>query len=171
MRANYFPTRLMVENCQSLVTPLPGGAFIQKLLEAIGGAQHRVDALQYQWNFYPHKPESPMQELNNAVMGASRRGVKVRVYLNIESYSHNLSAINNRAKANLTNAGIAVKFSPQFPIMHSKIFLIDDDIVVLGSHNLSHRSVTVNDETSVLIKSREVCMEFRRYFELLWTRN
>ncbi len=171
MRANYFPTRLLVENCQSLVTPLSGGAYIQKLLEAVGGAQSSIDAIQYQWNFYPHKPDSPMQELNTAVMGASRRGVKVRVQLNMESYSHNLSAINTRAKTNLSNAGVSVKFSPQFPIMHSKIFLIDDDITILGSHNLSHRSVTVNDETSVLIKSRDVCMEFRRYFELLWVRN
>lgn len=171
MRANYFPTRLMVENCQSLLTPLPGGAYIQKLIESVGGAKHTIDAIQYQWNFYPHKPKSVMQKLNTAVLGVSRRGVKIRVQLNMESYSHNLTKINMRAKHNLQNAGISVKFSPQFPIMHSKLFIIDDDIVILGSHNLSERSVTVNDETSVLIKSREVAMEFRRYFNLLWARN
>ena len=171
MKAHFFKNRLMVENCSGEITPLPGGCFIQKLVDVCGQARSKVDVIQYQWNFYPFDKNNPLQKFNEGFLAHIRAGLRVRVLLNIEGVEHRLTSINHSAQRNLTEAGANVKFGPQFPITHAKIFIIDDDFVILGSHNLSKRSVTANDETSVLIKSREATQEFERYFNALWDRS
>ena len=168
MKTTNFGTRIMVEDCKSLVTPLPGQTFIIKLIEAISQVKYSLDVIQYQWNFYVDKPKSQIQALNRTVLAQAQAGKKVRVLLNKEGRGQHLMAINMKAARFLGEAGIRVKFGRTFPITHAKLWVIDDDIVILGSHNLSNRSVTVNNESSVMIKGREVAIEFRRYFNILW---
>ena len=158
----------MIENAQSLVTPLPGQTFIKKLIETINNTKYSLDVIQYQWNFYSGKPNSEIQKLNRTVMGRGEAGKKIRILLNKEGRGAHLTAINMKAKRYLGEAGIKVKMGRTFPINHAKLWIFDDDEVILGSHNLSTRSVTVNNEASVLIKSREVAVEFKRYFNLIW---
>jgi phosphatidylserine/phosphatidylglycerophosphate/cardiolipin synthase-like enzyme len=168
MKTTNFGTMLMVQDCESLVTPLPGQTFIIKLIETITQIKYSLDIIQYQWNFYPGQPESQMQRLNRTVLAQAQAGKKVRVLLNKEGRGQHLMAINMKAAQFLGEAGISVKFGRTFPITHAKLWLFDDDAVILGSHNLSSRSITVNNECSALIKSRSVTVEFKRYFDLLW---
>lgn len=160
----------MVEDCESIVTPLPGQTFYKKLVESINSSKLEIDVMQYQWNFYINQPQNPVQVLNQSLMDKIRNGVKCRVLLNKEGRGQHLMAINMKAHRYLVESGAVVKFGRTFPITHAKLWLIDDDITVLGSHNLSGRSFTVNNEVSVVIKSRAVCQEFRRYFNSLWDR-
>jgi len=168
MKTTNFGTRLMVEDAEGLITPLPGQTFIIKLIEAIHQAKYSLDIIQYQWNFYPGKHDCPIQELNRAIIDRAYGGLKVRVLLNKEGRGQHLMAINLKASQFLREAGISVKFARTFPITHAKLWIFDDDSVILGSHNLSNRSVSVNNEASALIKSREVAREFKRYFDLLF---
>ena len=168
MKTTHFGTRLMVDNVPGLITPLPGRTYADQLISTINQTRLTLDIIQFQWNFYPGKPESTMQKINRTVLAKIDTGVKVRVLLNKEGRGAHLTAINMRAARYLKEAGAQVKLGRLFPITHAKLWLFDDDFVVLGSHNLSNRSVTVNNEASVLIKSRGVVMEYRRYFNLLW---
>jgi len=168
MKTTNFGTMLMIEDVEGLITPLPGQTFIKKLIDCIHQAKYSLDIIQYQWNFYPHRSQCPIQELNRAILSKAHDGLKVRVLLNKEGRGQHLMAINLKASQFLSEAGISVKFARTFPITHAKLWVFDDDAVILGSHNLSNRSVTVNNETSVLIKSRKVAMEFKRYFNILY---
>jgi len=168
MKTTHFGTRLMVENAMGLITPLPGRSFANELIEAINQTKLSMDIIQYTWNFYPGKPKSTMQKINRTVLAKVGAGVKARVLLNKEGRGAHLTAINMKAARYLSEAGAKVKLGRTFPITHAKLWLFDYDSVILGSHNLSNRSVTVNNEASVLIRSRSVTMEFRRYFNLLW---
>jgi len=168
MKTTNFGTRLMVDDCESLVTPLPGQTFIDVLIKQIHEVKYSLDVIQYQWNFYPGRPGSKIQELNRAVLSQAQSGKKVRVLLNKEGRGQHLMVINMKASQYLKESGAQVKFGKSFPITHAKLWVFDDDAVILGSHNLSSRSVTVNNESSALIKSRPVAREFKRYFELLW---
>jgi phosphatidylserine/phosphatidylglycerophosphate/cardiolipin synthase-like enzyme len=159
---------LMVKDAQSLVTPLPGQAFIIGLLEAINQAKYSLDVIQYQWNFYPGQPASLIQKLNRTILARVGSGIKVRVLLNKEGRGQHLMDINMKAARFLGEAGVVVRFGRTFPITHAKLWIFDDDAVILGSHNLSSRSVTVNNECSALIRNREVAMEYKRYFDALW---
>ena len=168
MKTTNFGTRLLVKDAPGLITPLPGQSYIKELIEAVHQAKFSIDVMQYQWNFYPGKSTSLIQQLNRTLIDRVLNGLKVRVLLNKEGRGSHLMAINMRASKYLSDAGASVKFGRSFPITHAKLWLFDDDIVILGSHNLSNRSVTVNNEASVLIKSRPVLMEYRRYFSILW---
>ena len=168
MKTTNFGVRLMVENAFSTVTPLPGRAFIDKLIDEVGKTKYSLDVIQYQWNFYPGKATSQIQRLNRTVLAQAEANKKVRVMLNKEGRGQHLMVINMKAARYLREAGVVVKFGRTFPITHAKLWIFDDDAVILGSHNLSNRSVTVNNESSVLIKSRPVAMEFKRYFNSLW---
>ena len=168
MKTTNFGTMFMVEDTEALVTPLPGQAFIIKLLDSVKQAKYSLDVIQYQWNFYPGKPNSQIQALNRAILARAGSGIKVRVLLNKEGHGSHLTAINLKAAQYLSEAGIRVKFARSFPTTHAKLWVFDDDAVILGSHNLSSRSVTVNNEASALIKSRPVAREFKRYFDVLW---
>ena len=168
MKTTNFGTRLMVEDAQSLVTPLPGQAFIGVLVDCISQVKYSLDIIQYQWNWYPGQPNSQVQKLNRAVLSQAEAGKKIRVLLNKEGRAQHLTVINMKAAGFLGEAGISVKFARTFPTTHAKLWIFDDDEVILGSHNLSNRSVTVNNECSALIKSREVAREYKRYFEVLW---
>ena len=160
----------MVEDCPGSITPLPGQTFFKKLFDVVGSSKHSIDIIQYQWNFYVNAPNNPMQRLNQLLLEKIRSGVKCRVLLNKEGRGQHLMAINMKAARYLSEAGASVKFGRTFPITHAKMWLIDDDLSFVGSHNLSGRSLTVNNEVSVLINSRPVLFEFRRYFDVLWTR-
>ena len=171
MKADKFGTMLMVEKADSVVTPLPGRAFIDVLVKAISQVKYSLDVIQYQWNFYPGNPRSQIQALNRTVIARAQSGIKTRVLLNKEGRGQHLMVINMKASQFLGEAGVRVKFGRTFPITHAKLWIFDDDAVILGSHNLSNRSVTVNNECSALIESRPVAMEFKRYFGLLWQRS
>jgi phosphatidylserine/phosphatidylglycerophosphate/cardiolipin synthase-like enzyme len=168
MKTTNFGTMLMVSDVPATVTPLPGQAFLGVLIDTIAQTRFSLDVIQYQWNFYPGQPNSQIQAINRAVMAKAESGVNVRALLNKEGREQHLMAINMKAARYLGEAGILVKFGMTFPITHAKLWIFDDDTVILGSHNLSNRSVTVNNEASILIRSRETAMEFRRYFNLLW---
>jgi phosphatidylserine/phosphatidylglycerophosphate/cardiolipin synthase-like enzyme len=168
MKTTNFGTRLMVEDAPGLLTPLPGQAYIISLIDAINRAKYSIDVIQYEWYFYPGKPNCQIQQLNRTVLARAQSGIKMRVILNKEGREQHLMAINMQTSKFLGEAGVVVKFGLTFPINHAKIFVFDDDEVILGSHNLSNRSVTVNNECSVLIKGRAVAVEFKRYFNSIW---
>lgn len=168
MKTINFGTMTMVSNCASLVTPLPGQTYFPILIDAIKNAQHTILTMQYQWNFYINQPENPVQQLNQALLNNIRSGLKCHVLLNKEGRGQHLTAINMKAQQYLIEAGAIVKLGKTFPITHAKMWLIDDDITIIGSHNLSGRSFTVNNEVSALINSRSINQELRRYFDTLW---
>lgn len=165
-----FPVRLMCENVEATVTPLTGRSFLPKLQEIVAGAQYGVDVIEFQWNFYPHHKNDEVQKFNQNVLKQIRNGIKYRVLLNVEGGMNRLSRINQQTKYNLESVGAHVKMSTGGATAHAKLWIVDHDHVILGSHNISKRSVSRNDECSVLISNRTVVKEYRRYFELLWGR-
>jgi len=167
---NRFLPRLMIEDIEAVVTPLPGLTYLTKLRQIVGGAKLSVDVIQYQWNFYPYEKTLPLQQFNEDIMNQIRAGRKYRVILNIADRGTKIARINNNARKNLVSAGAKVKFGSRFVITHAKLFIIDDRFVFLGSHNLSKFAVAQNDEVSILINNVTIAMEYKRYFDLLWSR-
>ncbi len=160
----------MIENINAIVTPLPGRTFIGMITDCVRNASISMDIIQFEWKWYHHDHDSSIQQLSYEVLQAARRKVAVRVLLNKEHPRHPLNSINKNTILKLQEAGALAKFGPSSPITHAKIWIIDQEITVLGSHNMSRRAVTVNDEASIKIVAREVAVEFTRYFETLWNR-
>jgi len=170
MKTDKFPAMVMIRDVGASVTPLPGRTFLPETIQLVRDVQTELQIVLYQWKWEPHQRQSGLQHLNNEVLMAARRGVSVRVLLNKEHEKHHLTNINGLTMRFLQQAGVLCKFGPSFPATHAKLWIFDRGVVVLGSHNLSKRSVFNNDEASVIIKSVPVAMEYLRYFDLLWHR-
>jgi phosphatidylserine/phosphatidylglycerophosphate/cardiolipin synthase-like enzyme len=52
--------------------------------------------------------------------------------------------------------------------MHHKVFIIDGEIVVLGSYNFSRSAEERNDENLLIIHNEEIAQQFMQEFQRVW---
>jgi phosphatidylserine/phosphatidylglycerophosphate/cardiolipin synthase-like enzyme len=161
-------SQLNISKVDSLCTPYPSKTFIDYFPDELKKTKYSLDIIMYQWKWDKWEPLSLANKLTQTVIDLSRSGIKVRVLLNRDSPNSRLTVVNNETKKQLENAGCAVKMGFASIATHAKMWLLDDDVVCLGSHNISKRSLSSNVECSVLIESRQCNSELKRYFNLLW---
>jgi len=138
------------------------------VIPLVNQATTRIDILMYEWKWYGHEAAGGVQKLNLAIKNAAHRGIKVRVLLNIESMGQALTRINTRTAGFLERAGVEVKFGQVGVATHAKMMIIDDRILVLGSHNYSKGAFSRNQEASIVVEGRDEIVPFRTYFKDLW---
>lgn len=152
------------------LTSIIGPAYMDVVLPVLKGARSSINVVLYQWKWYSHAGFSKIQRVSLACTAAARRGVKVRVILDMEHQSHPISKINTRTAKALREAGCEVKFSHSSCLTHAKMVTIDDRYLVLGSHNFSNSAFSKNEEASVLIDDPTFANEYIQWFESLWRR-
>ena len=135
----------------------------------LNGAQQTIDVVMYEWKWYTHENAGGVEKFNLAFQAAARRGVKIRVLLNIESMGHAITKINSRTMQYLKLAGVDVKFGQIGVATHAKMLIIDQRVLVLGSHNISKGSFSRNQEASIVVEGGEAIRPYIDYFELLWS--
>jgi len=150
------------------IQPAIGSTYPKIVTPILQAASQKIEVLMYEWKWYTHENAGGVEHFNLAVQAASRRGVKVRVLLNIESMGHAITKINSRTQQFLNMAGCEVKFGQIGVATHAKMFIIDDRILVLGSHNISKGSFTRNQEASIVVEGGEAIRPYIDYFRLLW---
>ena len=155
---------------QDFVCPVLGSKYLSLVLPLIESAHISIDIACYSWTFKDWERNNSITILTKAIMKAQKRGVKVRVVLNSESRSHYLTISNKRTLKKIGSVGIETKMGRSSPITHCKMILVDNIYTVIGSHNLTGRSVTSNDETSTIIRSKEVNKVYKDYFSAIWRR-
>lgn len=149
------------------VSVLTGAYFYNELIASIEKANCKILSIQYQWKWNTHERHSKVQCLGDAIIRAVSRGVLCSVVLNMESPNRNLSIINRVTGDALARAGCKIKMLKTSGIMHTKLWIIDGNTTFVGSHNISGRSLNVNEEVSVKIESKEVAYFAQQYFENL----
>ena len=116
-------------------------------LKAITGAGRRI---------YIQTPYFlPSEALLTALECAALSGVDVRVMMPRRSDSTVLTSASSSFVEESLLAGIKVYFYEP-GMLHSKVLLVDDDFVTLGSTNFDYRSFEHNFEENILMYSREV---------------
>jgi phosphatidylserine/phosphatidylglycerophosphate/cardiolipin synthase-like enzyme len=55
-------------------------------------------------------------------------------------------------------------------LMHHKVFIVDQEIVIFGSYNFSAAAETRNDENLLIIYSPELAAQFSEEFERVYER-
>ena len=91
----------------------------------------------------------PDQSLITALIGAARRGVRVRL-LNSEAIDQVLVAHAQRSYyEEMLRAGVEIYLYKKPTLLHSKFALIDDDACFVGSSNMDIRSFELNQELTL----------------------
>ncbi len=125
------------------------------------------------------------QQLSDTLYARHRTGVQVRALIDpsfaYRSYSEGLDMMgvaipNQNCQYDQGNQPWSTPLDtvgvPQLPPgdrLHHKFGLLDDRIVITGSHNWSAAANTRNDETLLVIDSPIVAAHFRREFERLYS--
>src|SRR3972149_4320775 len=121
------------------------------VIPLIDSAEPSIRVIVFDWRFYPTQPGHPVSLFNVAVARAAQRGVEVRALVNSSVVVEALKKIKCDEK-----------------LLHTKMIIVDDVKVVLGSHNLTQNAFTFNHEASVLLEMNSQDHSFVKYFEALW---
>ncbi len=103
-------------------------------------------------------------QLAEELIQAGRRGVQVEVILEQSDYSHSLNESNGFTLRHLKKNGIKVRFDSIKRQTHTKLAIIDDKYTFIGSHNLSHSALGINNELSLMIESKKIAKKSMNYF-------
>lgn len=101
-------------------------------------------------------------QLREDLMSAASRGVKVTVLLEKEGRERKGSSLNydnaDTAKL-LTRSGVKVYFDTPKTTTHTKLVIIDNRFVFIGSHNFTDSALRYNNEASVMIDSPKIARD------------
>ena len=131
-------------------------------------AEHSISVLMFHIAF----PEQnhPTRILLDSLIQAHRKGVNVRVILDRDRTTdpYHSTMINTQAKEYLEAVGILCRFDTEERLLHSKVIVIDEKHVVIGSHNWSAGSYFQFDDLSFVISSSDYGLFMPRRFESIW---
>jgi phosphatidylserine/phosphatidylglycerophosphate/cardiolipin synthase-like enzyme len=145
------------------VVVLKNNDFLPALLNAIDEARDEIFISIFSFRAGVHKrsyPDRILAHLGRAV----KRGVDVKVVLEITGKTNDeLSAQNRKTKKLLEEQGVVVYLDSPKKTTHTKLIVIDQRLVILGSHNWTQSALKYNNEISLLVESQELAREARDY--------
>lgn len=140
-----------------MTTPIIGAEYPKKVVELVNSATKNIDIVSYDWRWYANQPAHPVQSLNIALVNAHKRGVIIRALLNKAELVGLLNSV-----------GIKAKTLRDKRTLHSKLLIIDNQLLVIGSHNLTRNAFSHNVETSVALELGPEDTRFAQFFENLY---
>lgn len=153
--ANAFALPVEAENISS-------EKYFEATLKEIDSARSSVLAVMYLISVLPDQPDAQPNQLVSALIRAKDRGVEVKVILdqNIDFEAEATDEAlyrnkNQNAYELLRKNNVPVFFDTSDTYTHTKVLVIDNEVVILGSTNWSKAALTRNNETNVLIRSKE----------------
>jgi len=134
-----------------------GSDFPKQIIPLINDAKTTIKIIVFDWRWYPNDLGSTCQLFNRSIINASKRGVHIMALTNI-------GEVINVLKLN----GIQAKKPLSKRLLHSKLMIIDNKIIVIGSHNYTQSAFTMNQEISIILKAKNGFDRFVSYFDKVW---
>lgn len=145
------------------VTPLMNKEFFPVLLKAVDGAKREILIAVFSFKAGLH-PNSYPDQLLDHLARAAKRGVQVKVILEDPGdRQDNLSRQNFKTKTLLEKKGVKVYMDSPKKTTHTKLVVVDQRLVFVGSHNFTPSALKHNNEISVLIENPDLAQNVRNY--------
>jgi phosphatidylserine/phosphatidylglycerophosphate/cardiolipin synthase-like enzyme len=109
-------------------------------------------------------------QVREALIEAAQRGVRVRVSLDVSDDEDFSTEANRGVAKDLRRHGITVHFDSLGRTTHTKLVVIDQRYLLLGSHNFTHSALRHNNEASVLIESPKLARQALAYLQRIGER-
>ena len=130
--------------------------YLLAALDAIDAAQDHIRVAQYL--LYD---DTPVDALLQHLTDAAERGVLVQVLADEEGSE------TEAILTDLANQNIQTQLDTKNTTLHNKL-IVADDVVVVGSHNLTDAAMDRNHEGSVLVNDPEVAGWYASWFDAMW---
>lgn len=138
--------------------PIIGAEYPSIVIPLIDGAKKNIDIIMYDWRWYADQITHPVQQFNAALVRASKRGLRVRVITNT---ALNLEVLNK--------CGIKARVTRDRRTLHCKMIIIDDETLIMGSHNITRNAFSHNIEASVVVSIPNEVTRFAEFFSNLYS--
>ncbi len=125
-------------------------------------AQRRILGTIYFFKLTSHRENEP-SELLRELIAAKKRNVDVDLVLEVSTDNKEANDANLDAAGMLKNSGVTIRLDLARATTHSKVFVIDDRYCFVGSHNLTHAALTMNQELSVYVDSPELASQITNF--------
>jgi len=132
---------------------LIGNQYPKELVSRINSATKNIYVFMYDWRWYKNDFSCEMSLINQALVRAVRRGVKVNAILNSSEVLETLQSLGINAK----------KFNNK-QLMHAKAVVIDEWVSIVGSHNFSESAMGLNLEISNVSEDEYKAKQIITYF-------
>jgi phosphatidylserine/phosphatidylglycerophosphate/cardiolipin synthase-like enzyme len=129
----------------------PDGGCIEAIVKQIDNAKSEVLIQAYSFT---------LKKIANALVGASKRHVKVEVILDLSQRTEKHSM-----RAFLAHSGIPVYIDAKHSTAHNKIMIIDESIVATGSCNYIKAAENENAENLLIIHSKDLARLYKANWE------
>ena len=136
---------------------LIGEQFPDKVIPLINEAKKSIQIIVFEWIWYPNNNTKSIQLFNQSIVRARNRGVNIEVVANSIPIVKVLNGLNIKARKLSTRK-----------LIHSKVMIIDEKDVVIGSHNYTQNAFTSNFEVSVYMKEAENIKTLLTHFNYLY---
>jgi competence ComEA-like helix-hairpin-helix protein len=142
-------------------------SFIKKLLSI---AQIRIRIIMFFMKFEDEE-KYPTDSIFAQLESAKNRNVDIKVILDKDAEGEVFGSriINENAYNFFKQNDIEVTYDSEETLTHTKIVLVDDNHLVIGSHNWTAGSFYAYDDKSIYIESPEMVEEASNYFDKLWS--
>ena len=139
--------------------------YFPEVKKMINDSKRSIKMIMFEASYYKKFKKSPSNQLIEGLIKAKKRGVDVEVILDIRQKSDRSTKRNLETGKMLTNSGVEVTFDTEQITTHSKLLIIDEKIIVIGSTNWTYNALTANHESSIVFDSRETATELMEFFE------
>ena len=140
------------------------GQYFQVAKKMIQEAKHAIQVMMFEMGYYDEHPKTPSNLLIRELISAKKRGVKVEAILEVKEEEDRTTKRNRQTGKILSKGGVEVIYDSFSKTTHAKLMVVDGELTLLGSANWTYQALTNNNETSVLIRSKEVAKAFTDYF-------
>ena len=126
------------------------GLYFSTLHQELQQAKESIYAELFLIKPSPNKKDDPTWALLEDLVQTQKRGLKVKVII---EGSHKYSS-SQEAYSFLKENGVPVSYDDPKKLTHSKLVIIDNEKIFIGSSNWTYFSLKVNHETNVMIDSK-----------------
>ncbi len=125
-----------------------------QIIQLIKGAKSSLDVMAFVFTD---------DDIASALVARHRAGVPVRIVVE----TRNLDADGSDVAA-FQQAGIDVLPDGNSYMMHHKVIIIDQAVVITGSYNFSSNAANYNDENVLILHSAEIAGQYQEEFERVY---
>lgn len=145
--------------------------YLRYIVELIKDAETSVDLAFYKFALPGNTKKSSFLMVRLAIESAVIRGVLCRVILSRMEPDIGVSATNWATAQWLKSIGIEARYLVSRACLHTKLMIVDNDVLVIGSHNWSGNTYDVTVDASVAIHKGIAIAEASNFFEVLWSKS
>jgi phosphatidylserine/phosphatidylglycerophosphate/cardiolipin synthase-like enzyme len=133
----------------------PEDGTLEHILTTVNAAHESINFLAYSFT---------SDELAQALIERAKSGVTVSGVFDEDQYHSNAGTEFDTLK----NAGIDVRLDGNPRLMHHKVIIIDQEVVITGSYNFSNNAEHNNDENTLIIHNQDIAAQFLKEFQQIF---